>query len=212
MAQINMNRRDKGRKRNKPTRRTLRVDFTPMVDMNMLLITFFMFCTTLSIPQVMDIVIPTKDPGNTQAPKSKTITLILGEENKVYYYEGIANYEDYTSLKETDYSNDGLRNVILNKNTDIMAQARELKVKKAQKQISDKEFKEKMGELKKSQEGIVVLIKPTDASSYKNLVDALDEMQVCNVSKYAIVNMDEGDRFLIENYKMQGKLTVQAEL
>lgn len=211
MAQINMNGRDRGRKKGKPSKATLRVDFTPMVDMNMLLITFFMFCTTLSIPQVMDIVVPTKevDPTGNLIPHSKTITLILGEANKVYYYEGMANYEDYTSLKETDYSADGLRNILLNKNSDVTAQARDLKLQKMRKQISDKEFKEKMSALKKSEEGIIVVIKPTDDSSYKNLVDALDEMQVCNVSKYAIVNMEDGDRFLMDNYKSQGKLTAQ---
>ena len=39
----------------------VRVDFTPMVDMNMLLITFFMLCTTLSKPQTMEISMPSND-------------------------------------------------------------------------------------------------------------------------------------------------------
>ena len=208
MAEINMNSRDRGR-RGRPTKATLRVDFTPMVDMNMLLITFFMFCTTLSIPQVMDIVVPTKDGPPTETPLSKTVTIILGENDKIYYYAGKPDYENYTSLKETDYSVNGLRDVLLERNSTLMAKARELKMKKRNKEISDKEFKRGMDELKKSKEGIIVIVKPTDASSYKNLVDALDEMQVCNVGTYAIVNVEKGDQYLMDNYKTKGKLTAQ---
>ena len=77
-----------GSKKGKPQKQTLRVDFTPMVDMNMLLITFFMLCSTLSKPQVMDIAMPTDQiMDESQTPKvkeSKAITLLLGEDNKVY--------------------------------------------------------------------------------------------------------------------------------
>ena len=58
-------------KKGQPQKLNLRVDFTPMVDMNMLLITFFMFCTTLSKPQTMDIVMPTKDKDLTEDDKNR---------------------------------------------------------------------------------------------------------------------------------------------
>ncbi len=72
---------------------TVRVDFTPMVDMNMLLITFFMLCTTLSKPQTMEISMPSNDKDITENQKSmvkasQAITLLLGPDNKLYYYEG----------------------------------------------------------------------------------------------------------------------------
>ena len=50
-----------GKKKGRQKKQVLRVDFTPMVDMNMLLITFFMFCTTLLKPQVMNITMPAKN-------------------------------------------------------------------------------------------------------------------------------------------------------
>jgi len=209
MAGLNMNNSGMGKRKGKPTKMNLRVDFTPMVDMNMLLITFFMFCTTLSIPQVMDIVVPTKEvvENGNETAASKTVTVLLGEEDKIYYYEGKPDYEDYTSLKVTDYTSSGLREVLLNRNSEQVSKVIELKRKKKSKEISEKEFRVQMTSLKKSDNSIVVLIKPMDASSYKNLVDALDEMQVCSVSKYAIMNLDEADEFLFENYKMKGTLT-----
>lgn len=211
MANINMNTRDRGRKRGKPTRMNLRVDFTPMVDMNMLLICFFMFCTTLSIPQVMDIVVPTKEiveKGN-ETPASKTITILLGEEDKIYYYEGKPDYENYASLKVTDYTATGLRELLLNRNSDQISKTVDLKRKRKNKEISEKDFKSAIANLKKSDDSVIVLIKPMDASSYKNLVDALDEMQVCSVNKYAIMNIDQSDEFLLENYKTKGELTAR---
>ncbi|MFR0677585.1 ExbD/TolR family protein [Dysgonomonas mossii] len=195
-------------KKGKPERKILRVDFTPMVDMNLLLITFFMFCTTLSIPQIMDVAMPT-DKGEQPVPDSKSVTVILGENDKVYYYEGLANYEDYTSLKETNTL--GLRNMLLTRNNANMSKIKELRQKRYKKQITEKEFKEMSSSIKKSKDGLIVLIKPTEKSNYKNLVDALDEMQICGVGKYTIVDLEDGDKVLMENLKTKGKLTAMAD-
>lgn len=195
-------------KKGKPERKILRVDFTPMVDMNLLLITFFMFCTTLSIPQIMDVAMPT-DKGEQPVPDSKSVTVILGENDKVYYYEGLANYEDYTSLKETNTL--GLRNMLLTRNNANMSKIKELRQKRYNKQITEKEFKEMSSNIKKSKDGLIVLIKPTEKSNYKNLVDALDEMQICGVGKYTIVDVEDGDKVLMENLKTKGKLTAMAD-
>ncbi|MDR1882474.1 MAG: biopolymer transporter ExbD [Prevotella sp.] len=203
-------------KKGKPKKQTLRVDFTPMVDMNMLLITFFMFCTTLSKPQVMDIAMPTNEKLNedeeVKVKESKAITLILGEKNKVYYYTGIPSYEDYTTLKETDFSPEGLRSLLLDRNKTIVAKMKELKHEKyvTNKKMSDEEFQTRSKEIKGDKAGQVVVIKPTVDATYANLVDALDEMQICSIDKYAIVDMTEGDQFLLENLKTKGAYGAQA--
>lgn len=194
-------------KKGKPKKQTLRVDFTPMVDMNMLLITFFMFCTTLSKPQIMNIAMPSDEKltkeDEVKVKESKAVTLLLGEDNKVYYYEGMPNYDDWTTLKETTYSPDGLRTLLLERNADIVAQMGELRREK--KKMSEDEFKERAKEIKGNKEKAqVVVIKPTAGCSYRNLVDALDEMQICSIDIYAIVDLADGDNFLLENYKTKG--------
>lgn len=215
MAAIDTNTNNGGKRKGQPTKLNLKVDFTPMVDMNMLLITFFMFCTTLSKPQTMDIVMPTKDKDLTEDDKnqvkaSKAITLILGEDDKIYYYMGEPNYNDYTSLKETSYGAGGLRDILLERNRDAVAQMRELKIDRAKKKITEDVFKEKSSEIRNAKDGQVVVIKPTDGASYKNLVDALDEMQICSIGKYAIVEMADGDNFLVQNYNSKGALSAQS--
>ena len=203
-------------KKGKPKKQTLRVDFTPMVDMNMLLITFFMFCTTLSKPQIMDIAMPTNDKDlsedvKNQAPESKTTTLLLGEDDKIYYYFGKPKYDDYTSLKVTGYSADGLRKILLERNSQAVAEMRELREEKRKNsKMSEQEFKERASKIKASKESQVVVIKPTSESTYRNLVDALDEMQIASIGKYAIVDMTEGDQFLMDNLKSNGALGAQA--
>lgn len=201
-------------KKGKPKKQTLRVDFTPMVDMNMLLITFFMFCTTLSKPQIMDIAMPTDqkltDEDQVKVKESKAITLILGADDKLYYYTGMPNYTDYTSLKETDYSPEGIRKVLLERNAPIVQKMRDLRKEKADKKLSDEAFKEQSKEIKDDKDGQVVVIKPTSEASYKNLVDALDEMAICSIAKYAIVDMAEGDQFLLENLKTKGAYGASA--
>ena len=95
---------DGAKKKGKPKKMEIHIDFTPMVDMNMLLITFFMLCTSLSKPQTMEISMPSKDNienEETAVQQSRAITLILGKDNKVFYYFGQPDFKDYTSLKET---------------------------------------------------------------------------------------------------------------
>jgi len=198
-------------KKGKPKKLNTRVDFTPMVDMMLLLLTFFMFCTTLSKPQIMTIAMPTDDKltkeDEVKVKESKAVTLILGEDNKVYYYTGMPNYEDYSTLKETDYSPEGLRALLLERNAPIVAQMRELRKEKTEKgnKMSEDEFKERAREIKGDKDKAqVVVIKPTSESNYRNLVDALDEMQICSIDIYAIVDMAEGDQFMLENYKTKG--------
>ena len=214
MAEINTGNGNENKK-GKPKKINLRVDFTPMVDMNMLLITFFMFCTTLSKPQMMNLVMPTKEnntnvENRTKADESKTITLLLVEDNTIYYYFGKPNYTDYTSLIKTNYNPDGLRSILVERNGEVIRKMAELRLQKTQGKISDEEFKTKSKEIRDIKGGQVVVIKPTDASTYKNLVDVLDEMQICSIGMYAIVDVTEGDKFLIDNYLQQGALSIQA--
>jgi biopolymer transport protein ExbD len=211
MAEVNTGNADEG-KRGKPKKMNLRVDFTPMVDMNMLLITFFMFCTTLSKPQMMNLVMPAKDnnvnvENRTKADESKTVTILLAENDIIYYYFGKPNYEDYTSLKKTDYSPEGLRAILVERNEEIIEKISELRQKRQLNQITEDQFKESAKEIRSAKGGQVVVIKPTQYSSYKNLVDVLDEMQICSIGMYAIVDITEGDNFLINNYLQKGALS-----
>lgn len=204
MAEMNTssNNGDK-KKKGKPTKMNLRVDFTPMVDMNMLLITFFMLCTTLSAPQVMDIVMPAKATDTAEPPvvsDKTTVTLLLSENDQVFYYWGIPEYQNPNSLQKTDLGVDGLRNVLLERNGILAQQVKDLKQKRYKKEISEEQFKNELSELKKSKESITVIVKPTNSSTYNNLVKTLDEMQICSVGKYAIVDPEAGDNYLIENY------------
>lgn len=199
----------------KQKKMTVRVDFTPMVDMNMLLITFFMLCTSLSKPQTMEISMPSNDKNITEEQQNKVkasqaITLLLAGDDKIYYYEGEPNYEDYTSLKESDYTANGIEKVLLAKNATAVKQVAELKVKKENLEINEEEYKKQVAEVKGAKDTPTVIIKATDDATYKNLIDALDEMQICSIGKYVIVDITEGDQFLIDNYLSKGELSSQA--
>ena len=190
----------------------VRVDFTPMVDMNMLLITFFMLCTTLSKPQTMEISMPSNDKSITEQQKSmvkasQAITLLLGADNKLYYYEGEPNYKDYTSLKETSYTPDGIRSILLQKNVAAVNKVRALKLQELDLRISEEEYRKQVSEIKSGKDTPTVIIKATDDASYKNLIDALDEMQICNIGKYVITDIAEADEFLMKNFDEKGALS-----
>lgn len=88
-------------------KKDVRVDFTPMVDMNMLLITFFMLCTTMIKSQTLQISLPSNEKVDkteqNKVKQSEAVTIIVDSElndegvptkDFVYYYEGMPNVED----------------------------------------------------------------------------------------------------------------------
>ena len=195
---------DSGGSGKKGERKTMdtRVDFTPMVDMIMLLLTFFMLATTLSKPQTMEIAMPAKDTPKDKgdvARESDAVTIFLGADNKVYYFLGIPEPETPNFLKTTDYSADGLRKILLDKNRTVVAQVNELKDKKTRLEISQEEYDAQVKELKGGKGTPVVVIKPLDNSNYDNLVSALDEMLIASVGKYAIADVDDSDKKMLTN-------------
>ena len=196
----------------KQKKMTVRVDFTPMVDMNMLLITFFMLCTSLSKPQTMEISMPSNDKDITEEQQTKVkasqaITLLLGSDDKLYYYEGEPDYKDYSSLKETSYKPDGIRSLLLKRNKEAVRKVNELKQKKLNMEISEEEYTQQLSEIKNGKNTPVVIIKAPEKSKYVNLIDALDEMQICSIGKYVIVDITSGDEFLLKNFESRGGLS-----
>lgn len=89
-----------------------RVDLTPMVDLGFLLITFFMFTTTLSSPTAMKLNMPdetAKPEEQNEAAKSGAFTVLLGKADQCYYYEG----DDPKTMQVTNLK--GIRDKILDK-------------------------------------------------------------------------------------------------
>lgn len=187
-----------GKKRAKklPTR----IDFTPMVDLGFLLITFFMLATSLIKPQTMEITMPSdkkvQEADKTVAKASQAVTLILGKNDKVFYYFGKT---EGAQVIETNYAASGLRKILLEKNYDIAKQVEDLKAEKIKIRMDEDVFQKRLGEIKSNKNAPVVRIMATDDSNYKNLVDALDEMNICSISRYAIVDIDEPDLQLIRD-------------
>jgi len=138
---------------------------TPMVDLAFLLLTFFMLTTTLSKPQTMEITMPEKPKPEDKLPEvneKKVVTLILGANDKIYWYHGITD----PKVELTDFSPNGIRKVLMKENAEIP--------------------------------GMIILIKPSDESRYKNMVDILDEMNITNMQRYALVPITPTDKELVK--------------
>ena len=205
------------KKMSKQKKMSSRVDFTPMVDMMMLLITFFTLCTTLSKPQAMQLTMPSNDKNVQDEDKSATkashtITLILAGNNKIYHIDGLPNYEDPTCLKETTWGKDGIRKVLMSHVTEegiapvakIMVAKQKLDEKKIKYNMADSIYQKELSELKNGNINgekiptLTIIIKPLDTASYKNMVDALDEMQICSIGKYVIDKINDNDQKLLQ--------------
>jgi biopolymer transport protein ExbD len=89
-----------------------RVDLTPMVDLGFLLITFFIFTTTMSQPTAMKLFLPKdvdKPEEQNKVKASAVLTIMLGKDDQIYYYEG----DDPTKLQSSNYK--AVRDIILDK-------------------------------------------------------------------------------------------------
>jgi biopolymer transport protein ExbD len=107
----------KGKSKKRSKKVSTKIDMTPMVDLAFLLITFFMLTTTMSQPQAMEVNMPDKTKEKITQPikESQALTVILGENNKVYWYTGIKDPQ----IQVTDFSDEGIRKVLMEKNKSI---------------------------------------------------------------------------------------------
>ena len=169
MAQIeNTAKVRKGKSFSHNKKQIIRIDMTPIVDLGFLLITFFVFTTTMSTPKATDLFMPKDNTTHPQPlPNSLALSLLLDDNNKVYYYNGDFNEAaSANKIYETNYSTyEGIGKIIRQKQKDI----------------------DESGKFSDGRKGLMLLIKPTSKSSYKNVVDVLDEAVINDVRKYAIV-------------------------
>lgn len=151
-----------------------RVDLTPMVDLGFLLITFFIFTTTMSQPTAMKLFLPKdadKPEDQNKAKESAVLTLLLGADNNVFYYEGQLA-PDANNFKTSNFKD--IRSVIIDKKS----------------RTNEKDF--------------VVIIKPNKDCTYRNVVDILDEMTINVCKKYALVDITDIESLLIQKTQEAG--------
>ena len=182
-----------------------RVDFTPMVDMIMLLVTFFMLCTTLLKPQTMQISMPSdkddiKDEQRSQAKASESITILVAGDNRLFYYRGKTE-EAAQNLKETQYGGNGIRKVLKEMNVAALAKVDQLKKEFETLDINEeskKEYNDRLSEIKSGKGTPTVIIKAADEATFDNLISVLDEMNICSIGKYVIDKFVDSDKALLE--------------
>lgn len=173
-----------------------RVDFTPMVDLGFLLITFFMLTTSMNQPTTMEINMPVKEDlppeDQSKVKASQAITLLLTKDNKiVYYFVDEVTGEPMTPVV-ANFGANGIRKQLIQENRRRNAAVDSIPIYREQfrfNQITEEEYKKNVSRIKAFKDGLIVVIKADEEAKYKNLVDILDEMQICNIGRYAIVDI-----------------------
>ena len=208
MASIDTGGGDGGHKKGpgvkKAKKLSTRIDMTPMVDLGFLLITFFIFTTTMSSPTTLKLNMPKdtdKEEEQNKAKESGALTIMLGKGNQVYYYEGQLKVDaEGNNFKVTNFK--GIRDVILKKKADVISRyngdgsCENAKLAEWRSKGIDKT----MVDAKESceQKDLVVVIKPNEDATYKNAVDILDEMTICRVLTYAMIKITPVENELIK--------------
>lgn len=192
MADIDVSGGDSGHKKGpgvkKAKKLSTRVDMTPMVDLGFLLITFFIFTTTMSTPATMKLFMPKDEKDKekqTELKESGALTIMLGKNNGIYYYEGFLK-EDGSNFKSSTYKE--IRDVIINKKKAVMENGRRLG---QPKDTLDKD--------------LFVVIKPNSEATYKNTVDILDEMTINQVHRFALIDVTNDENMLIKATEASNK-------
>ncbi len=201
-----------------------RIDFTPMVDMNMLLITFFMLCTTMIKSQTLSVALPTNEKveqqDQEQAKQSEALTIIVDgglkkatvegkeimmsdlDKSKFYYYDGQANLEAPNMIESNmKGTGDGtLRYIFRERNKAAIDLIDKEKERWRKGEISEDEYNEKRAKIQDDSnlKRPVVMIKPTKQASYADVVAVLDEMQINNISRWRIETLSAADSTLLK--------------
>lgn len=229
MAQIEQSSGGK-KKKGAQKKMAIHVDFTPMVDMNMLLITFFMLCTTMIKSQILSIALPTNEKLEQtelqKAKESEAITLILDTDyddngnvkgNTVYYYTGkpelelngsdvvSSNLEMTHFLGNDGAAQQGIRKILHDRNKGVLADVEKKKQEWRDKKITEEQFQEAAKKIRNSDqyERPVVIIKPMPNASWESVISALDEMQINQISRYQLGSLTDVDEAMVGDYKIK---------
>jgi len=181
-----------------------RIDMTPMVDLAFLLLTFFVMTSTFNKAKIMAINFPADelDPSKQQKVNN-ALTFIMSKENTIYFYYGEffpANNKDgkpATELTKTDFSKDGLHKLLLDKNRGTVEEINKLSEQLKTRAIADTTYKRLAINAKGNKAALTVLIKADDKAVYKNVIDLIDELNICQVHKYAVVDMMQAEVDLV---------------
>ncbi len=170
MAEMETNNAKRTKKGKRMHKKSTRVDLTPMVDLGFLLITFFVFTTTMAQPKAMGILSPKESTDTSPVCESCVLTVIPAADDKLYYYEGML--QPATVLQSTSFDADGLRFLLLSK-------------------------KEKVKTTRGSSDEMSLIIRPADESTYKNFVDVLDEVNITGIKRYYIDEITAAEKELL---------------
>ncbi|MCX6284862.1 MAG: biopolymer transporter ExbD [Bacteroidetes bacterium] len=208
MAEIIQEEKGKKGGKRRPKKHGTRIDMTPMVDLMCLLITFFMLTTAFSKAKVMVITMPEKDSQDQkkdqpQISAFRTLNIVLSEGDKVYYYIGMADPKKppLPSLVKTNFSKDGIRKILLDKNRDLFTKIAEYRDKRVTGKIvvADTTLENEIKKMKRDdKKGPIVLIKADEKAKYKDIVNIIDEMAICNIASYAIVDLSPVEKDMLK--------------
>jgi biopolymer transport protein ExbD len=169
MAEIETKRPNGKKKRF--NKKSTRVDLTPMVDLGFLLLTFFVFTTTLTTPKAMDLVMPyDKTPPDDKVCESCVLTVLLDKNNRIKYYEGAV--ENNPPVKETGFAPDQIRTVLMQKKADVQ-------------------------KVRGSADQFILIIKASATSNFKKFVDITDEVTICQIKKYYVDELKQADNKIL---------------
>jgi biopolymer transport protein ExbD len=195
MAEINEN-ISKNHKSPKKSR-SIKIDMTPMVDLGFLLLTFFILTTTFNKPQAMEISMPVDMKGTSYLNAENTLNIILSEDDKIFWFMGdLVNSSIKPEINETGFSKEGIRKVLIEKNKKDYVLHKQLETAFIEGEISQEELDEKATAIRndKRSEKLYVLIKPNENARYKNIVDILDELAICNIGNYMLLEANNVEK------------------
>jgi biopolymer transport protein ExbD len=215
MAEIIQNEgggKKKGKRRAKKL--STHIDMTPMVDLACLLLTFFILTSAFNKPKVMEITFPEppkKGDKPVEVNKERTLNIILDENDKVFWYNGLADPKKppLPTLYTTDFSKDGIRKVLLDRNKELykLIDDYNTAITKGTIVAVRDSIQSQIRRFKREDKvGPIVLVKATEKVKYGSVVNIVDELTITNVSRYSIVDINPVEVKMIEDYK---KATIQ---